>query len=191
MASRTALFGGTFDPIHNAHLEMARAAADRFASRKVSCSFPPSTLRIKEGAKAGFADRVRMCELACGEDTRFEVSRVEEGSERSYSILTIEKLQANGIEPLSFLIGADAFAEVADLAPMAGCGARRRVHRGHATRRGVPNPGWRARSGVEWSGHAGVVLGDPCRARSRDDGRACAIGSSDLRSTRHDGLYLR
>ena len=34
-AARTAMFGGTFDPIHNAHLEIARAAADRFLLGKV------------------------------------------------------------------------------------------------------------------------------------------------------------
>jgi len=55
-------------------------------------------------------------ELACapadGGDHRFEVSRIEADSPRSYSILTIEKLQALGIGPLSFLIGADAFAEI-------------------------------------------------------------------------------
>ncbi len=55
-----------------------------------------------------------MAELACAGDARFEVSRLEEGTERSYSIDTIEKLRARlgpGDE-LYFLIGADAFAEI-------------------------------------------------------------------------------
>ncbi len=53
-----------------------------------------------------------MAELACAADARFEVSRIEEGSARSYTILTIEKLAASGIGPLSFLIGADAFQDI-------------------------------------------------------------------------------
>jgi nicotinate-nucleotide adenylyltransferase len=53
-----------------------------------------------------------MVQLACAADPRFEVSRIEEGSARSYTILTIEKLTARGIGPLSFLIGADAFEEI-------------------------------------------------------------------------------
>jgi len=53
-----------------------------------------------------------MAELACACDSRFEVSRIEEGTSRSYSIATIEKLAATGITPLAFLIGADAFAEI-------------------------------------------------------------------------------
>jgi nicotinate-nucleotide adenylyltransferase len=53
-----------------------------------------------------------MAQLACAADPRFEVSRIEEGSVRSYTILTIEKLTALGIGPLSFLIGADAFKDI-------------------------------------------------------------------------------
>ena len=53
-----------------------------------------------------------MAELACAADARFEVSRIEEGSARSYTILTIEKLKAMGIGPVSFLIGADAFQDI-------------------------------------------------------------------------------
>jgi len=56
-----------------------------------------------------------MVQLACANDPRFEVSRIEEiegSSARSYTILTIEKLTARGIGPLSFLIGADAFKEI-------------------------------------------------------------------------------
>lgn len=112
----TALFGGTFDPIHNAHLEIARTAADRFGLAKilfVPASNPPHK---PAGTLAPWEDRVRMAELACAADPRFEVSRVEAPDEqngaRSYSILTIEKLKAMGFQPLSFLIGADAFAEI-------------------------------------------------------------------------------
>jgi nicotinate-nucleotide adenylyltransferase len=114
---RTALFGGTFDPIHQAHLEIARAAADRFDLAKVLFVPAANPPHKPEGATAPYEDRIRMVELACdrrneGGDSRFEVSRIEAESPRSYSILTIEKLRALGIGPLSFLIGADAFAEI-------------------------------------------------------------------------------
>src|SRR5208283_678799 len=58
--------------------------------------------------------RVRMAELACEGEPRFEVSRLEEGIQRSYSIRTIEKVQARmaPADELFFIIGADAFAEV-------------------------------------------------------------------------------
>jgi nicotinate-nucleotide adenylyltransferase len=115
--SRTALFGGTFDPIHNAHLEIARAAVSRFGLRSVlfvPAAKPPHKI---DHALAPYEDRVRMAELACEDQPDFEVSRVEEPSasdplRRSYSINTIEKLMASGTGHLSFLIGADAFAEI-------------------------------------------------------------------------------
>jgi len=110
-----ALFGGTFDPIHNAHLQIARAAADRFGLTKVLFVPGSNPPHKPAGAAAPWEDRVCMAELACAVDPRFEVSRVEApnaGQTRSYSILTIEKLKAAGFDPLSFLIGADAFAEI-------------------------------------------------------------------------------
>ncbi|HEY3827131.1 MAG TPA: nicotinate (nicotinamide) nucleotide adenylyltransferase [Bryobacteraceae bacterium] len=112
----TALFGGTFDPIHNAHLEIARAAADRFDLTKILFVPAANPPHKPDGATAPYEDRVRMMELACASDSQFEVSRIEApisgNSARSYSIATIEKLRAMGIEPLGFLIGADAFREI-------------------------------------------------------------------------------
>ena len=52
-----------------------------------------------------------MVELACEGEPRFEASRLEEGREKSYSILTIEKIAAPDRE-LFFLIGSDAFADI-------------------------------------------------------------------------------
>jgi nicotinate-nucleotide adenylyltransferase len=116
----TALFGGTFDPIHNAHLEIARAAADRFDLSRILFVPAANPPHKPGGAMASYEDRVRMAELACAADARFEVSRIEaplvvpgeNNAARSYSIVTIEKLLALGIRPLSFLIGADAFREI-------------------------------------------------------------------------------
>jgi nicotinate-nucleotide adenylyltransferase len=111
---KLAIFGGTFDPIHNAHLAVARAAADRFHLDRVlfvPAARPPHK---QVGAHASYDDRVRMAELACASDPRFEVSRLEENTERSYSIETIEKLRARLApdDELFFIIGADAFADI-------------------------------------------------------------------------------
>ena len=111
---RLAIFGGTFDPIHKAHVAMAREAADQFQLERV-LFVPASNPPHKSGQTyAPYEDRLRMAEAACAGEPRFVVSRLEEGSERSYSIDTIERVRAklNTSDELFFLIGADAFAEM-------------------------------------------------------------------------------
>jgi nicotinate-nucleotide adenylyltransferase len=114
---RLAIFGGTFDPIHNAHLRIAREAAGRFRLDRV-LFIPAASPPHKSGVThAPYEDRVRMAELACTGEPRFQVSRLEEGTARSYSIHTIAKVRAQlapeqGETGLFFIIGADAFAEI-------------------------------------------------------------------------------
>jgi nicotinate-nucleotide adenylyltransferase len=108
---RLALFGGTFDPIHNAHLTVAKEAAGQFGLDEVwfiPAAHPPHK-SVQTGA--GYQDRFRMVELACQVDARFRASRLEADAEKSYSIQTIERVRATGEEPY-FIIGADAFAEI-------------------------------------------------------------------------------
>ncbi len=106
---KTAIFGGTFDPIHSAHLEMARRAADQFALDRVL--FIPAGNPPHKHADTPFEHRIRMVELACAADPRFVASRIEEGKQKSYSIDTIERVKADNGEVL-FIIGSDAFAEI-------------------------------------------------------------------------------
>jgi nicotinate-nucleotide adenylyltransferase len=116
---RAAIFGGAFDPIHNAHLAVARAAAERFHLDRVLLI--PNYRPPHKGGKthAPYEDRLRMVEIACEElnrvgGTRFEASRLEDGSGSSYSIDTIHKVRAmlGPHDELFFIIGADAFADL-------------------------------------------------------------------------------
>ena len=111
---RLAIFGGTFDPIHNGHLAMARAARRRCeldCVLLIPAARPPHKAT---GPHAPYEDRLRMVELACAGEPRLEASRLEAGTATSYSIETIEKVRAGLApgDPLFFLIGADAFSEI-------------------------------------------------------------------------------
>lgn len=112
---RIAMLGGTFDPIHKAHLEMARAAADAFQLDRVllvPAGNPPHKV---DPNRTPYEHRFRMVEIACQHDPLLEASRLEEGNEKSYTWQTLQKLRA-AFDPrdrLFLILGADAFAEIA------------------------------------------------------------------------------
>ena len=112
--NRVCLFGGTFDPVHNAHLMIAREAVTRFGLSTVlflPAGHPPHK---QLSQVTPYRHRLRMVELACASEPRFQVSMLEQGDQFSYSIDTIEALRRT-LAPdvrLSFLIGSDAFDEI-------------------------------------------------------------------------------
>jgi len=109
---RLGLFGGAFDPIHAAHLTLARAAA-AFCSLDRVLLIPAAHPPHKR-LHADYEHRYRMVELAAAGDPILEPSRLEANTVCSYSIDTIERVrrERGGQDPLYFLIGADAFAEI-------------------------------------------------------------------------------
>lgn len=112
---KVAIFGGTFDPIHRGHVEVAKAAADEFRLDRIlfiPTGHPPHRSAPPEAA---YEDRLHMVEIACCGDERFVASRLEapRNNETHYSIDTIHKIkESNPKDELFFLIGADAFAEI-------------------------------------------------------------------------------
>jgi nicotinate-nucleotide adenylyltransferase len=106
---KRAIFGGTFDPIHRAHLVVAREAADAFSLDQVL--FIPAANPPHKEAGTPFEHRYNMVELACQEDPRFSPSRLEGDARKSFSIYTIELVKDMGGD-VFFVIGADAFAEI-------------------------------------------------------------------------------
>jgi len=118
------LFGGTFDPIHNGHITIARAAADKFNLKKVL--FTPSDVPPHKRLKGltPYRDRYEMVVLALRDaaDKRFVPSAIElemnqeKGKHSpSYTIDTLERLvkDLKKSDRLFFLIGIDAFMDVA------------------------------------------------------------------------------
>lgn len=108
---KTGLFGGAFDPFHNGHLAICRAAV-KSAGLDRMIIIPSGKAPHKSGFSASFEDRCAMVEAALA-GTGFEVSRYEgERGEVSYSATTVEDFHSMYPEDeLFFLIGADSYRD--------------------------------------------------------------------------------
>jgi len=108
------IFPGTFNPIHNAHIRMAKTALDKYGFEKII--FIPSYLPPHKEINGNLADhRMNMVKLATKNEPKFEVSDIEYSSDStSYSLVTVKKIieQYNIKDRLNFLIGTDAFEKI-------------------------------------------------------------------------------
>jgi nicotinate-nucleotide adenylyltransferase len=102
------ILGGTFDPVHNAHLAMARAALEHLELDKV-LFIPTGPTRYRSPASASGEDRVAMLRLAFDGNPSFEVDARELQSGASgYTVDTLRALRNElGDAELYLLMGAD------------------------------------------------------------------------------------
>jgi nicotinate-nucleotide adenylyltransferase len=112
---RIGAYGGTFDPIHMGHMEIARSVVRNFELDQllVIPAYKPPHKSLKEISDS--RHRYEMCVLAFANDARITISKMEiDLPERPYTINTIERLQAEYGEQaqLFFVMGADSFEEI-------------------------------------------------------------------------------
>jgi nicotinate-nucleotide adenylyltransferase len=107
------IFGGTFDPPHRRHVELARGI-DALLGAKQLLVVPAWRNPQRAEAAAPPADRVAMCELAFADIADAQVLRVEvESAAPCYSIDTVQRIlemQAAGAimsGPLRLVVGSD------------------------------------------------------------------------------------
>ena len=108
------LLGGTFDPVHNAHLAIAHSALALLRFERVL--WLPSGMPPHRAAPvAGAAARLEMLRLAIAGETRFAIDPRELAkSTPAYTVDTLRELRAEfGAErALVLLIGGDQFARL-------------------------------------------------------------------------------
>lgn len=107
-------FGGTFDPVHNGHLAIAKCALERFSSSTVI--FAPSYVppHKNHGSILPFFHRYNMAEAAVKEIHGIQLSRIEEEREgKSYTFDTLHILQERMPEgKIRLLIGSDSLLQL-------------------------------------------------------------------------------
>ncbi len=113
---RIGILGGQFDPIHLGHLGAAAVARRVLAIDRVLLL--PSRVSPHRGAPAHATDRDRLAlvTLAASSDAHLSPCDLELASDTpSYTSVTLERLRDQGYRrtQLFFIVGADAFSEIA------------------------------------------------------------------------------
>lgn len=109
------IFGGTFDPLHVAHLRLALEAREALGLDGV-CFIPAGNPALRDAPACPASHRLAMVERAVGGISGCSVDATEvlaaDDRTPSYTVDTLERQrrQHGPLRPLVLLLGADAFA---------------------------------------------------------------------------------
>lgn len=111
---RQGYLGGTFDPIHVGHLDVARAAIRALGLDRIAL-LPAHTPPHRSPPRASSAHRFAMAALAVQDEQDVEISDLDmASSDPSYTSATLDRLAQAGVDTRTvfFIMGADACAEI-------------------------------------------------------------------------------
>ncbi|MGB0745115.1 MAG: nicotinate (nicotinamide) nucleotide adenylyltransferase, partial [Opitutales bacterium] len=112
--NRIALYGGAFDPVHRAHIAVARAAREQVSLDRV-IFLPAAQSPLKaHGPIVSDSDRLKMLEIALEGMEGYEVddSELQRGGV-SYTIETVSRFcQKCSERELFWILGGDQFAQL-------------------------------------------------------------------------------
>ena len=100
------LFGGSFDPVHDGHINMAKKALDQRGADELW--FIPTQVSPFKSKSTDFHHRLAMLNFRCAEDSRFKVCDIE-GKEAgpSYTIKTVLALEKD-YPDMNITVSADS-----------------------------------------------------------------------------------
>lgn len=111
---RTAIFGGSFDPIHNGHVALARAVRDNDLADEVWFLVTPLNPHKQENNLTDENERLTMVRLAISGEQKIVASDFEFHLPRpSYTINTLDALQTSFPDrEFLLLMGADNWQKI-------------------------------------------------------------------------------
>ncbi|HBG26328.1 MAG: nicotinate (nicotinamide) nucleotide adenylyltransferase [Planctomycetes bacterium GWF2_41_51] len=115
MNEKIILFGGTFDPIHKGHIEVAQSALEKIGAGKIILIPARRSPHKNKQPVAADIDRIAMLQLAVNSNKAFQISNIElNRAEPSYTIDTIHQLREKFGDDCDFywLIGADMLKDL-------------------------------------------------------------------------------
>jgi len=103
------IFGGTFNPIHNGHINLINEVNEHLSLDKIiimPTKIPPHKQALNLASEC---DRLEMCRLAFEENSKIEVSDYEiNQAGKSYTVLTLRYFKENFPDTkLFFIMGSD------------------------------------------------------------------------------------
>jgi nicotinate-nucleotide adenylyltransferase len=110
LTSRVGILGGTFDPVHNAHLAIARAALAQLGLERILW-MPTGAPAYRAAPVAPAADRVAMLRLALGAEARYEIDEHElQPGASGFTFDSISSLQRESPQSqFVLLMGSDQY----------------------------------------------------------------------------------
>ena len=108
-----AVFGGSFNPLTNAHINLAKQILEEYTIIDKIIFVPVSTKYNKDGL-ASDIDRYNMLKNVCESNKKMEVSSIELDTEKQlYTIETLNKIQEqNPNKKVAFILGTDNLKEL-------------------------------------------------------------------------------
>ncbi len=110
---RIAFYGGSFDPVHNGHITIAKNLIELFGFEKFvfipAFHAPHKRDRIPV---SGF-DRYAMLAMATDGEEKLEISKIElESPKKPYTFQTLRRLKREIKDRIFFVMGADSWQEI-------------------------------------------------------------------------------
>lgn len=110
-STKLILFGGTFDPIHRGHLEVA-AYAHKLLNLPIHLLLAPHP-QLRPPCEASYEDRWSMLQLACSSSSELIPVDFEKHTVGpTHTISTLEHLRVRVRENFVWVLGSDAIANV-------------------------------------------------------------------------------
>ncbi|MFH1423218.1 MAG: nicotinate-nucleotide adenylyltransferase [Planctomycetota bacterium] len=111
---RIGIFGGTFDPIHNSHVQIALSVMKKYNLHKVIFVISYLPPHKKGQVQTSFTHRYKMVNIAVSKTKNFEASDIEKNLKgTSYTIRALKHFKKTYPDSqLYFIIGSDSLSEL-------------------------------------------------------------------------------